>query len=650
MPENDVSQPKLPLIQRIELALCRPKAKFVLLIVTLVFFLVFSGLFGTFYVAVERNDLLLHEDGKALRQNIITTGDQPALDSYYVEQISMRSVDLKEKKVNLLDQEYRVLATTEDISADWININATFLQGDYIIRVALESCFCIDMEYPQPYGITITSSIFYDNTPEDWQQGTVQFFYDKLGRAHDGLVYASSCDFDHLEFPLKAMIGSCYDAFTPEFVSQIQAILHPYYRQVFAAMPEVLGALGVTDARAFWEHKVAEKQTIVTLARTGELYIVAGTLCSLSLCLLLFVLLRHTIEKSKAKHHPVLASPLPEEVPPQKEVQPNRALEVIRKSKIKPCIGEWVLRSIGLLLILSFSVYIGISRICAARGWEMGLGEFGQNLFQSFYAAGHLTLIVVVAVIIAETRRNLAHFAALFFSLGFGYFVMMTGMLYAIERLFAGENAKLLTYILRFELPGNLFFGVGIFTFLGFFLFAKPEEAFIKEKTMRLLSLLPVAMAIGSIVMSALMQHSDVDVPLFLSNLFFVKDPTFLIAGIGLEYVIFGIRRYCGKHYGASAREVERSKEMQILKNLALCGMVLLLCLLTYAIPVNARMGFGLSCKYSIGFLLIPLFLFMKPSGEDRNHRFDWLYYLLFLVTSALPTIIAYAGQVFNHG
>ena len=650
MPENDTFQSKPSLFKRIELALCRRKAKIVLAIVTSVFVLAFSALFSTFFVAVERNDLLLHEDSMALRNDIITTGGKPSWDSFFAQQVTMRSVELKEKAVTLQDQEYRVLVTTENISSDWININTTFLQDDFIIHVGLESCFFIDMEYPQPYSITITSEILYDNTAEDWEAGTVQFFYDEAGNPYDGLCYASSCDFEHLEFPLKNMIGSAYDSFTLEFVAEMRELFRPYYQKVFDAMPEVLSTFGITDARAFWEHKAAEKARIVPLVRIGEFYVAAGTLGSLSLCLLLFVLLRDAVEKSEAKRRLVQTTPLPEEVPPQQEVRPNRAVGFIPKSKLKPFIGEWALRAIGLLFILSFSVYVGIGRIYDAHGWTMPLGEFGTNLFQSFYAAGHLTLIVVVAVIIAEARRNLAHFAALFFSLGFGYYAMMTGMLYAIDHLFTAENAQLLAYILRFELPGNLFFGVGIFTFLGFFLFAKPEGTFIKERRMRWLSLLPVAMAIFSIVMSARMQHSAVDVPYYLSNLFFVKDPTFLITGIGLEYVIFGIRRYCEKHYGDSARESERSKEIQFLKNLALCGMVLLLCLLTYLIPVNERMGLGLSCKYSIGFLLIPLFLFMKPSGEDRNRRFDWLYYLLFFITSALPTIIAYAGQILTRG
>ena len=649
MPENDTPQSKPSLSKRIELALCRRKAKIGLAIVTSFFFLAFSALFATFYVGVERNDVLLHEDSKALRQDIITTGGDASWDSFFAQQVTMRSVELKEKAVTFQDQEYRVMATSENISSDWININATFLQDDFIIHVGLESCFFIDMEYPQPYCITITSEILYDNTPEDWEAGTMKFFCDKMGNQYDGLDYASSCDFEHLEFPLKDKRGSAYDSFTPEFVAEMREYLRPYYQKVFDAMPKVLSAFGITDARAFWEHKAAEKATITTLAGIGKFYIAAGTLGSLSLCLLLFILLRDGVEKSKARRRPIQATPPPEEAPPRQEVRPNSALEFVRKSKYKPFIGEWALRAIGLLLILSFSVYVGIGRIYEAQNTEMALGEFGTNLFQSFYAAGHLTLIVVVAVIIAETRRNLAHFAALFFSLGFGYYAMMTGMLFAILHLFAAENAQLYLYILSFELPGNLFFGVGIFTFLGFFLFTKPEETFIKERTMRWLSLLPVAMAIFSIVMSAWMKHSAVDVPFYLSNLFFVKDPTFLITGIGLEYVIFGIRRYCEKRYGASAREGERSKEMQFLKNLALCGMVLLLCLLTYLIPVNDRMGLGLSCKYSIGFLLIPLFLFMKPSGEDRNRRFDWLYYLLFFITSALPTIIAYAGQILTR-
>ena len=647
MTPADSPHQKQPLLRRVEDAMFKPKARLILFIVTLVLGIIGAALFATFYVACERNDLLLHEDGKALREEILRTGETPTFDSYYVEQISMRSVDLVEKKVTLDGQEYRVVVTRENISSDWLNINASFFEGDYRIIVGLESCFCIDMELPQPYGITATGSIQYNNTPEDWSAGTVRFFVDINGVNHDALEYSASFDYDHLDFPLKNKMGSCYEEFTPEFTAEISGMLRKYYLKVFEAMPEVLKTMGVNDTRALWENKIADKNTIIVLLKVGEFYVLPLTLCSFSLCLLLFIVLRLAVEKSKAKHLLSESETLVEAVEPAPLPLANRGIELIRKSKIKPCITEWILRAIGLTLMFSCTLYVGLMRLSDKHGWALGFGEFGSNLFQSFYAAGQLTLIVVVVIIIAETRRNLAHFTALFFSLGLGYYVMMTGLVYAITHLFAGDNTVLLSYIFQFELPGNLFFGVGIFTFLGFFLFAKPEEAFIKAKTMRLLSLLPVALAIGSIVISALMQNNNIEIPYYVSNLFFVKDPTFLIAGIGLEYVIFAIRRYCERKYGASARNIERLPEMQILKNLALCGMVLFLSLLTYLIPVNSRLEIGLSCKYSISFLLIPLFLFMKPSGEGRNHRLDWLYYLLFIITSTLPTIITYADQIF---
>ena len=274
------------------------------------------------------------------------------------------------------------------------------------------------------------------------------------------------------------------------------------------------------------------------------------------------------------------------------------------------------------------------------------MGEFGDNLFRSLYGAGHLVLIVVVVVIIAETIRNLAAFTALFFSLGLGYYALMTGLMFAITHLFVGGHGPLLTSILQFELPGNLFFGCGIFTFLGFFLFADPRRYFLKEKTMRWLSLIPIAMAIASIVLSIIAQGETWRVPYWISSLFFVKDPSFLLTGIGFELVIFFIRRHMQKKYGSAYREIERSSQVQVMKNFALCGLILVLSLATYLVPENMRMSIGLSCKYAIGFLLIPVFVFMKPSGESRNMRFDWLYYALFWLASMLPTIIVSIGNL----
>lgn len=617
------------------------KAWTVFLILSLTLGVITGTLLGLFTVSSLHNDILLGKESTSLRKEILSQGERPTDEIYSASQIFIRAVDLYGKSVSDEERSYCLAVVSEDVAADYFCYASTYALGEYRAEVCFETCFAFDLDSPQRYGVTISSCLTrFDEA----------LVYDKYGHPHDGFLFASSFDYDHLEFPFQQMIGACYGAFEEPLNTELETTARNAFMLHFNSMDTMFPKFGIQNHRSMWETKAQEKWTIINMANIGKCFVYAAIAGAVFFGLFILASLQFILAKKREARGLVLAM---EETPPVVEApietKSSKPMELIKKIKIKPVFHEWVYRLIGLALMLSCAIYLGVLRIGSARGWwgEAPTGEFWGNAFESIYSLGSLLLVIIVAVVIAESHHKLFRTTLLFFFCGFVFYVAISSMLFSIDSLFVGENGQILTYIMRFELPGNVFFGCGIFCFVGFFLFENPGEDIIKRPVFRLLSLIPVAMAIVSIIISIEMQVGHVEMHYAISNLFFIKDPKFLLVGIGMEYVIFFMRRHCERRYGKDALAVERRPEMQMLKNLALCGLVLTLSLLSYAFPLEMRYEMGFSCLYSIGFLAVPLLLFLKPSAEKHNFTLDWLYYLLFFVTLAMPTIIYYADMLF---
>lgn len=626
---------KPSVLDRIEAKLFVVKAWIWMLAITVVASIAAVSFFTAFTIGCDHNDVILRQESAELRQKILNEGSPAESEEYFSTEISMRAVVHRSITTEYEGRIYHLMATPETNAADWLNFNSMRETEEYRIYIGFESCFAFELDSPKYYGVTITSFIQrLDQMP----------YQDNEGYFHEGFDYESSFDFDHLDFPFHIKYHEERENFDPEFFVPIEAALRTAYRSLFDDMSPVFAKFGIPDGRKIWENKIAEKAQIITTIRVGQAYLFVAPIAALGAALS-FIAGMMILVKKKGVQIENQTGVAPNEnvpLPP-----PGKALRIIAKTKLKPSLGEWVFRGVGLALLLAYSIYMGVVRIHARQGGGAVLDEFWNNAFQSLYALGSMMLILIVVIIIAESHRNLFRAAYLFFTAGFVYYVTMTGLMYDIIHLFVGENGEMFNNIVKFELPGNLFFGCGIFSFLGFFLFTEPNEAVISRKVFRLLSLLPVALASASIIVSIEMQFAHIVVPDYLSNLFFIKDPSFLFVGISLEYVIFFIRLGCRKKYGEQAEAAERLPEMQILKNIALCLLIALLTAIAYIIPAHLRLDAGLSCIYSIAFVSIPLFLFLKPGGKNRNFHFDILYYALFFFFTALPTIILYANELF---
>ena len=315
----------------------------------------------------------------------------------------------------------------------------------------------------------------------------------------------------------------------------------------------------------------------------------------------------------------------------------------IRKTKLRPCIKEWPIRLIGIGMLVFTAVWLGVSH--AAPGWGPGavtMFEAARPWVETVQALANLILVITVVTIICETHRSLLRNSIVFFTLGLMYYVGVSLLVGILLRWFTSVLATMMIQIvLVVFLPGNIFFGVGIFSFVGFFLFENPDRNFINRKVFRWLSVIPVALVIVSVNFRGVLQAASIGLSPWTASLLFTRDPSFYIVGIAYEYVVFGMRRHYAKRYGEDKVEsIEELPEIQMTKNIALCGLILFLTIAFYCIPTSYRDTMGFPAPYSFAFLAIPLLLFQQPTRQNRKAIWDLYYYIAFFATMILPNII----------
>lgn len=340
-----------------------------------------------------------------------------------------------------------------------------------------------------------------------------------------------------------------------------------------------------------------------------------------------------------------------EEIPPEKEPEkttppPRQAAWVLSlegflaRHHISPCLGEWVVRAVGLALVLIGSVLVSIARIARTREWAGAWNAFAlaTDYFDSISAAGALILVVAVITIIAETRRNLSFTAGVFFTAAITFYTVTSAFYCLMDMLIPMAEFSLGTLISAIS-GGNIFMGLGIFAILGFFLFENPPRWFINRKLFRALSVIPTLVAIASIVFSYLLRCGILLMPYWQSGIFFVRNFDGLFVGICTEYVVFGFREFLTHKYGEDKIEEQMNRDIvQFGKNTAICGLVLFFTIVFFALPENARVDLQMG-KVTFGFMLIPLFLFQKPAGKDHKVKSDIIYYILYASTLGIPSL-----------
>lgn len=317
--------------------------------------------------------------------------------------------------------------------------------------------------------------------------------------------------------------------------------------------------------------------------------------------------------------------------------------EFLAKKNIHPVFGEWFFRAAGIALILIANVFFFIAERSATGAWGEGWSQFSNSASGIFKAAqeiGTFVLVISVVQIVSETKRNLHVSSLLFLTLSVVYYLILCGLLYFID-LYLSIPGNAFSSAIAPSLPGNLFLGIGIFAFLGFFLFTNPPEWLVKRRAFRAMSILPFALAIASTVNSIYLRVTSTAPSYWLTNFLFMRDFAAVFVGIGFELLIFFVERNARRKFGDEANMTPAQKNgMQFRKNIGLCILVLIYVLIFYFTPETVRDALDLNRAHTFLYLTIPFFLFYKPAGENHKMGSDVIYYILYIIAMQAPRIL----------
>ena len=312
---------------------------------------------------------------------------------------------------------------------------------------------------------------------------------------------------------------------------------------------------------------------------------------------------------------------------------------LVAKTRLRPVFGEWMVRGLGLALVMIGGILLRLIDYSVIDDTAKVL----YPLFDTMATLGRLLLVVAIIGIIAETRKGLTGTSAIFFSLALTYYFVLNSLLLFVDSAIKADYGGVsISTLISVILPGNVFLSIGLFSFIGFFLFEEPPEWFINRKVFRALSAIPTLIALGSVAFSLLIASAAIKPNYWVSSFLFVRDFDGVFVGILFEFALFIFRAVSRKKYGDDKVDEEMERPaMQFKKNLALCGIVLLYVVIFYSFPPDWKSALNLS-NHTFVYLLIPIFLFYKPTLRNRSGVSDVVYYAIYIFALALPSIVSF--------
>ena len=603
-----------------------------------VVFALFAAVFLTSSLIANTNKAIFFDQQTiSLRERIKKEGTKTTKSSSLIMALREGSY----YRLDLGDQDYVQIAESS-ASGDYMEFGMSKQKGEY----TYSGGFMIDL-----FSSSSKERIVFGITVLD-KNGS-------LIKGDDGNPYTCLLEYSyHLQdgtytsHPIP--LDNWYAHFSQEFINTVEVeagqMLNPFMTELRQKASSVLG---ISDLDAFLIRNSVVLEHLGWLVIPGGIFGVVSLAIAGMLGVIVFALFFVRFYRNKVASYEGNLSPPPEakeELPALEKGIDTKVAGLAKKIKMTPFIPEFAIRAIGLGVILLYAVFMGLAKISDSRGWISSDIFFtpGAQFFEAFYSLGSLILTLAVVTIVAETRRHLYRNSVFFFSLGVGYYVLSTALLFYLDMgLSDTELGEGIIILLQFALPGNIPMGLGIFCFVGFFLFLDPDERFVRRGVFRGLSAIPLTIALASIVLSALWKLDIFSPPYFLSNILFIRDPAFLVVGLAYELLIFGLRSKYRKYYGENAEKMEALPEVQMVKNIALCGLILFFTLVFYCIPTNLRLPLGFTSIWTFYPIAIPIFLFQKPAASNRDERWDILYYILVIGFTFLPQLFNAMSQLF---
>ena len=614
-------------------------------VISLVYILAISTLFAVTGISYSNPAAIGGKDFQSLRKQVIAQGQTE--DPFLID-CDFYGESFVGTERNLNEETYYVYVSNESLCSNYLGIATKVLYEDYGLVLGLTLSHFLERAYQDNHDF-----VFVAQTIVIHSDGSPYVFYDYF-LVNAGTKYDCS---------IQGELKLNHDYFDdwgidldPQIIAEINQNSEGLLRDFFPKAKAVIDGFGVHSDSVF---KGIKRSFEASEAGSGLLSITVVLSFFGGPITMLFILglARLLIQKKKRRliQEGVLTeregedllvtlpltetSPLP---PPEERKGAAVILEgpferFYAKTHIRPVLGEWVIRGIGFALIVLGSVFMQIINASLATPAIEDL----YPLFKMINAAGQVLLVVALIGIIAETRRNLTFTAAVFFTMAVTFYLAVNSVFFALDSTIKFDFMGItFSQFLSMLLPGNIFMSMGLFAFIGFFLFEDPPSWLVKRKVFRLLSLIPTGIAILSVVLSILYRAEAIAPNYWVSSFFFVRDVDGLFVGIAFLFELFFFRHFIAKRYGKeNVDELMSRPSVQFKKNLILCLIIAIYTAIFYLVPSGGRTYLRLD-DHTLIFCLIPLLLFYKPAGKNRSNASNILYYALYILTFLIPTIV----------
>ena len=614
-------------------------------VMSLVYILTITTLFVITGVSYSNPSAMAGKDFQSLRKQVIAEGraEEPFLIDHGFYGKAFTGT---ERTLN--GDTYYVYVSNESLCSNYIGIATKVLYEDYGLVLGLTLGHILEPAYQENHDFVFAAQtlvIHSDGSPYvlyDYFQVNAGTRYDCSIQGDLQLNHAYYDDWGiDLDLQIIAEIDQNSEGLLRDFFPKVKAVIDGFGVQSDKVLQGIKHSFGASEAGS------------VLLTVVAALSFVGGPITMLFVLALIRLLIlkkkRRLIQEgaiAESENEDLLVtlpgtetSPLP---PPEERKAAALILDgplerFCAKTRIRPVLGEWVIRGIGFALIAVGSVFMRIINASLATPTIEEL----YPLFKMINAAGHVLLVIALIGIIAETRRNLTFTAAAFFTMAGTFYMAVNSVFFALDSTIKIDFMDItFSQMLSKTIPGNIFMSMGLFAFIGFFLFEEPPSWLIKRKAFRLLSLIPTGIAIASVVLSILYRAEAIAPNYWISSFFFVRDVDGLFVGIAFLFELFFFRHVIGKRHGEeNVDELMSRPSVQFKKNLILCLIIGVYTAMFYLVPFGARRYLRLD-DHTLIFCLIPLLLFYKPAGKNRNNAFNILYYALYILTFLIPTIV----------
>ena len=311
----------------------------------------------------------------------------------------------------------------------------------------------------------------------------------------------------------------------------------------------------------------------------------------------------------------------------EKEFTRNDA-KLSKNWKIFPILPGSLLRlaSIVMIFIYSIGTYLAFASIMAAdiKG-SLVIAASNQNLSAFLVIAFFLLLFVKNDMVQQRKDYFLTNYFYFFSGLALYLLVLALSKISVVDSTIRGNIELIILNII----PGNFLWGFLAFNMIVFLLFYTPISYKDDPKKLfryRLLALIPYAYLIISMILGLLDTFLGLNMPFWLSFLFFTKSTDLIVFLVLFTSFCFLYKRYVYKKYSKEdALLYERGNKYYFVKNIAASIIVALIGLFELMFllfdPKNAA-GFG---KDVLIFITIPFMLLYHPHHGKRNSKVDWV-------------------------